>query len=353
MSEKQLPLLVFVGGFLGAGKTTLILKAAELLKARGQRPAVIMNDQDAGLVDTQHALAHDIDTREVSGGCFCCRFSDLIAAADQLANYGPDVILAEPVGSCIDLSATILQPLRAFHQGRYRLAPLTVLLDPEMVDRVQRNEVPPETAYLVRNQMAEADLLCLTKCDRYIRSSELSFPIDFRLSAKTGEGVGEWLDEILATTRVVGAHLLDVNYQQYGAAEAALGWLNIHAYVHLSEAASPSMLSGPLLDQIEQALTGANISIAHLKIFDRTSFSWIKASICANGQEPVPEGDLLAESARDHELAINLRAVGDPAQLEGVVRQALAGVAGRVQIRHLGAFRPAQPTPEHRFAHQV
>ena len=353
MLEKQHPLLVFVGGFLGAGKTTLILKAAELLKASGQRPAVIMNDQDAGLVDTQHALTHHIDAREVSGGCFCCRFSDLMAAADQLVDYGPDVILAEPVGSCIDLSATILQPLRALHQGRYRLAPLTVLLDPEMVDRVQRNEVPPEIAYLVRNQLAEADLLCLTKCDRYTRAPELSFPLDFQLSARTGEGVGEWLDEILATTRVVGAHLLEVDYGQYGAAEAALGWLNVHADVQLSEAASPSMFSGPLLDQVEHALTGANISIAHLKIFDRSSSGWIKASICANGQEPVPEGDLLAEPARDHELAINLRAVADPVQLEDIIRQALVGVAGRVQIRHLGAFRPAQPTPEHRFAHRA
>jgi len=353
MSEKQPPLLVFVGGFLGAGKTTLILKAAEMLRARGQRPAVITNDQDAGLVDTQYALAHHLHAREVSGGCFCCRFSDLMEAADQLADYRPDVILAEPVGSCIDLSATILQPLRAFYRKEYRLAPLTVLLDPEMADRAGRNEVAEEIQYLVKNQLAEADLLCLTKVDRHTQPPELPFPIDFRLSAKTGEGVAEWLNEILATTRVVGARLLQVDYVQYGAAEAALGWLNVHASIQLFEPASPLFVCGPLLDEIEGALTRADIVIAHLKIFDRGASGWIKASICSNGQEPVPAGDLLAEPTQDHELAINLRAVADPAQLEGIVRQALAGVPGHVQIRHFGAFRPAQPTPEHRFAHRA
>lgn len=353
MSEKQLPLLAFVGGFLGAGKTTLILKAAEMLRARGQRPAVIMNDQDAGLVDTQHALAQHIHTREVSGGCFCCRFSDLMEATDQLAAYQPDVILAEPVGSCIDLSATILQPLRAFHGGEYRLAPLTVLLDPEMAEQVERNETSPEIRYLVRNQLAEADLLCLTKADRYTHSPELPFPVDFRLSAKTGEGVGEWLDEVLATTRVIGAHLLEVDYDEYGAAEAALGWLNVHASIQLFEPASPLTLCGPLLDRIEEALTAASIPIAHLKIFDRAPSGWIKAGIYSSGQEPVPAGDPLAEPAQDHELAINLRAIADPIHLESVVRQAVDRVAGHVQIRHFGAFRPLQPTPEHRFAHRA
>lgn len=353
LANNQPPLLAFVGGFLAAGKTTLILKSAALLRERGQRVGVIMNDQDADLVDTRHSLAQSLPTREVAGGCFCCRFSDLIDMADQLLEYSPDVILAEPVGSCIDLSATILQPLRAFHHETYHLAPLTVVLDPETADRVNRHEVSSEIEYLFRNQLAEADLICLTKRDLSTSSPGLPFPIDFRLSAKTGEGVEDWLNEILSTTRVVGAHVLEVDYARYGAAEAALGWLNLHAGLHLSEPASPSTLCGPLLDQLDNALTKAHMPIAHLKVFDRASTGWIKASIGSNGQEPVATGDLLAEPAQDHELAINLRAVADPDQLRNIVTQALANLAGTAQIRHIGAFRPAQPKPEHRFAHRA
>jgi len=64
-------------------------------------------------VDTRFREATLLPTREVAGGCFCCRFYDMMDAVAQLREYHPDVIFAEPVGSCVDLSATILQPLKA------------------------------------------------------------------------------------------------------------------------------------------------------------------------------------------------------------------------------------------------
>src|SRR5207248_10279903 len=57
MPDKNIPTLVLVGGFLGAGKTTLIASAAGLLQKRGTRTAVIMNDQNAGLVDSRFTAA--------------------------------------------------------------------------------------------------------------------------------------------------------------------------------------------------------------------------------------------------------------------------------------------------------
>ncbi len=350
MSENQPPLLAFVGGFLAAGKTTLILKAAASLRDRGQRVAVIMNDQDAGLVDTRLSLARDFATREVAGGCFCCRFSDLIDAAAQLADFRPQVIFAEPVGSCVDLSATILQPLRAFHRDAYRLAPLSVLLDPAALAQCDRGEMHPDIEFLFRHQIAEADLICLSKQDLHPDTQPLPFPVDFHLSGRTGLGVDAWLSEVLDTSRVVGAHLLDVDYSDYAAAEASLGWLNLHATMHLASPASPALIVGPLLDQMEEQLTAQGIPIAHLKIFDRTTSGWIKASISTNGDEPVPEGDLLAAAACEHELALNLRAVADPALLRAITTRILADFEGEVRISHLGAFRPARPVPEHRFA---
>ena len=43
---------VMIGGFLGAGKTTAILKLAEHLKNKGKRVGLITNDQSVDLVDT-------------------------------------------------------------------------------------------------------------------------------------------------------------------------------------------------------------------------------------------------------------------------------------------------------------
>ena len=73
-----------VGGFLGSGKTSLILAAAKTLEKRGIRSAVILNDQGEELVDTRHALATGMLSQEVKGGCFCCRFSELESAIERL-----------------------------------------------------------------------------------------------------------------------------------------------------------------------------------------------------------------------------------------------------------------------------
>src|SRR5215831_166666 len=97
MPDSQ-PLLVMVGGFLGAGKTTLIVKAAEQLHQRGKRAAAILNDQGAELIDTRLVRNHQISAEQVVGGCFCCRFSELVDAAERLKRYRPDVIFAEAVG---------------------------------------------------------------------------------------------------------------------------------------------------------------------------------------------------------------------------------------------------------------
>jgi hypothetical protein len=343
------PVLVFVGGFLGAGKTTLIARAAAILDARGMRVAVITNDQDNGSVDAQFTAARGMQAQEIAGGCFCCRFSDLLDAADRFREYDPDVIFAEPVGSCIDLSATILQPLKAKHREAYRLAPLTVLVDPMMARQAYAGELDADREYLFRHQIAEADLLCVTKRDRYTDAPALPVPVDFWLSAESGEGVDAWLEDVLGERRVAGAKLLEVEYGRYAEAEAALGWLNLHADVELQEAASPASFVGPLFDELHRMFTDAGAAIAHLKVFDRTATGYLKATICANGDEPRPEGDLMADPTQKHELAINVRAVADPVELQGMIERALDDVKGSVTIRHLRAFRPPPPKPEQRF----
>jgi hypothetical protein len=341
------PFIVLVGGFLGAGKTTLILTACRILSDRGMKVAAIMNDQDTGLVDTRFASANLINTREVAGGCFCCRFSELIEAADDLRSFQPDVIFAEPVGSCIDLSATILQPLKAFHRGSYRIAPLTVIFDPSLADEVYSGRADPDTDYLVRKQIDEADILCSTKSDLY-GPSKLPPATDFSLSAKTGRNVELWLEEVMRGSRVAGSQLLQVDYSRYGEAEAAMGWLNLHAQIRLTSPASPALLAGPLMEDIESGLTSAGLSLAHLKIFAQAPSGFIKASI-SNGSASQADGDLLADPALEHELAINLRAIADPEQLSEIVSVALSRIDGRVTITHQRSFRPTAPKPEHRF----
>jgi G3E family GTPase len=81
MSRTQ---LVLVGGFLGAGKTTLMGQAAKLLHAQGKKVGLIANDQAANLVDSSLLRLTGSAVEEVAGGCFCCKFTDLMEVTKRL-----------------------------------------------------------------------------------------------------------------------------------------------------------------------------------------------------------------------------------------------------------------------------
>ncbi|MGI9474090.1 MAG: GTP-binding protein, partial [Rubripirellula sp.] len=122
---------VLLGGFLGAGKTTLIGELARRYIAAGKRVGIITNDQADNLVDTQNLKSQGFDVGEVAGACFCCSFDELVSTADRLSEEdAPDVLLAEPVGSCTDLVATVILPLQQRLGDRFELAPFGVLLKP-------------------------------------------------------------------------------------------------------------------------------------------------------------------------------------------------------------------------------
>lgn len=341
------PWIVLVAGFLGAGKTSLIIAASKILKNRGLRCAVVLNDQGEELVDTRLVQSREIAADEITGGCFCCRFSDLLSAFERLHAYAPDVIFAEPVGSCTDLVATVLRPLREdFELGR--MAPFTVLVDPARLAALLSGDVDADVAFLMRKQMEEADLVCLTKSDLYPDAAEIPAVNSLKISARTGVGVREWLDQILTGCQETGSNVLEIDYQRYARAEAALAWLNLSVRLETAAPLSPALIVGPLLDQLDEAIRSAGVSVAHLKLLDRSASGWVKAAICANGGVPDLEGDLDAEPAHQHELALNLRAIASPAQLREIVERRIRSLPGSIHEWNMSCFSPAPPVAERR-----
>jgi Ni2+-binding GTPase involved in maturation of urease and hydrogenase len=342
------PWIVIVGGFLGAGKTSLILAAAELLKQRGLRCAAILNDQGEELVDRRHAERQGLLAREVAGGCFCCRLSSLVAAIEELRTWSPDVIFAEPVGSCTDISATVFAPLRE-EFDRYRLAPFTVLVDPSRAAALLASGADPDLAFLFEKQLQEADLVCLTKGDLHPQITALPGIVTRLISAKTGEGVEAWLSEILTGGHMAGRTILEIDYARYAQAEAALAWLNLSFVLESSSAITPAQAVGPFMDRLDISLADADIAVVHLKIFASSANGWIKAAICGHGQELRLEGHLDASAAIRHELLVNLRAKGNPARVRQIVQHELDQLPGEVQEARLECFSPAAPQPERRL----
>lgn len=348
----QRPWIVIVGGFLGAGKTSLIFAAARILEKRGLSCAVILNDQGVELVDTHMAEAHGALAREVTGGCFCCRLSELMSKIDELRTHSVDVIFAEPVGSCTDISATVFGPLREEFY-RYRVAPFTVLVDPSREAELRDENPDSPLAFLFRNQLEEADLVCITKADLYPDAEGIPGVEARFLSARTGKGVREWLDEILSGALDAGKTTLEIDYEQYARAEAALAWLNLSFTLVPQSPLSPALAIGPFFDGVQNALSDSGIPIAHFKAFDRSATGWVKVAVCANAQEPAVEGNLDASPAPRHELLVNLRAKGDPAQVQQIVQEQLRQIEGRKLDLQLNCFSPAPPKPERRVPRSV
>jgi len=156
-----------VGGFLGSGKTTAIHSAGELLRRRGVPASVITNDQGTLLVDTAFMQGSQ-PTREVTGGCFCCRYDQLVALLSEARRDGAQHVFAEAVGSCADLVATVVRPLLALASGPVDRVSFTAMVDARLLIRLQGGEPLPwsgNVAYLFLEQLREAPLLVASKWD--------------------------------------------------------------------------------------------------------------------------------------------------------------------------------------------
>jgi Ni2+-binding GTPase involved in maturation of urease and hydrogenase len=357
---------VMVGGFLGAGKTTALLSAAERLTARGLRVGLITNDQSGGLVDTALAHARDLPVAEIAGGCFCCRFTSLVDAAAVLdRDAHPEVFLAEPVGSCTDLQATVNEPLRQMYGDRYRIAPLSVLIDPARALRVLGVETgqsfSPKVLYVYRKQLEEAELLVINKTDSFVpgriaalrQALEAAFPSGrvLEISARTGAGVDDWLARLVDEEGAGRA--LEIDYDEYADGEALLGWLNCTARVSGDDVDGDELLL-ELARTIRRALDVAGAEIAHLKMTLTPEGGHGIGAVNVVRTEAEPELAFALDAGIDAgELTLNLRAEADPERLEGVVRDALASVGSRLKAsivsEHLERFRPGRPVPTHRI----
>ena len=357
---------LMVGGFLGAGKTTGLLRAGEYLTKQGRRVGLIMNDQSESLVDTALARARSFPVEEIAGGCFCCRFNSLVEAAARLTRDAqPDVFLAEPVGSCTDLAATVAIPLRQMFGDRFRVAPLSVLVDPDRALRVLGLEAgrsfSPKVLYVYGKQLEEADVLVINKIDglpddrrQALRDALVSrYPSArvLEISAKTSEGVGEWID-LLLTGRASG-RVLDIDYDMYAEGEALLGWLNCTAALKSKGVDGDEFLMG-LAGGIHADLSSAGVEVAHLKLTLVPSALGGIAVVNATRTDTRPTLAFALDATVDEaEITVNARAECDPQRLERAVRQAIAlanqNDSTSVIIEHLECFRPGRPVPTHRM----
>jgi Ni2+-binding GTPase involved in maturation of urease and hydrogenase len=358
---------IMVGGFLGAGKTTTIGRLARKFTDAGHRVGIVTNDQAADLVDTHLLRSQGHAVGEVAGACFCCHFNDLISTVEGLeATARPDVILAEPVGSCTDLVATVVQPLMQLYAGRFDVAPYGVILKPshglKILKPEQKSGFSPKAAYIFRKQLEEADFVLINRIDELSKAEadELSTLLakeaphtpQLRISAKTGAGF-DGLLEFLAQRGEFGRRILDIDYDTYAEGEAELGWLNARLTIASSRPVALDSLVLDIIQRLHAALAAAGAETAHLKVIGLAEDTFAVANLVSSQSPP----ELSLPSHREvtaAELIVNARVAFDPQQLSAEVEQAVEAACARAGAspnwQETKSFRPGRPVPTHRLA---
>ncbi len=361
--------VIVVGGFLGAGKTTLLAQAAKHFAAQGKRVGIVTNDQAAHLVDTHFLAALNVAVGEVAGGCFCCRFEDLERAASLLfKDIRPDVLLSEPVGSCMDISATVLQPMKQQWGEWAEIAPFSVLADPirlrQTLDANGKSSFPESVRYIIKKQFEEADYIVINKTDllspdelaelREKVASTWSDTKILEISALEDRGVTEWLNTVSGVLSG-GNKILEVDYDTYALGEAELGWLNTSISLIAHEETDWEAFALEVICRIQSELASRSAEIGHLKLLLANSTGQVVANATSISERPAAHGSM-AKDAGAVTLVLNARAHVDPDQLKSIVERSIVAVAGgaiEVSSLSLHSFSPAYPRPTHRIGRVV
>jgi G3E family GTPase len=353
---------LMIGGFLGAGKTTTIARLARHYMTRGLQVGLVTNDQAYDLVDTHSLRAQGFRVGEVPGACFCCKFDDLVDTTRQLQDAArPDIVLAEPVGSCTDLVATVVEPLRHLHGDRYEIGPLAVLLKPEHGQKILRREASvgfsPKAAYIFLKQLEEAQIVAINKIDKLStdeRAELIAGKQVLPISARHGEG----FDPLIAALDRFTARqetFMAVDYDLYAEGEAELGWLNCQIRLHTAEADAFALddVLIALVSRLRDALVARQAEPAHLKVLGQVGTDTGIANLV--GSQSAVELSLASEiHTVVAELILNARVAIDPEQLDDAVRAVLVDLSNDHRLTHeirgMQRFRPGRPQPTHRFA---
>ncbi|MDD3588607.1 MAG: GTP-binding protein [Thermoguttaceae bacterium] len=357
--------IVIIGGFLGTGKTTLLFALAKRLAGQNISVGIITNDQAPNMTDTallRQSPANEVE--EVAGSCFCCNFPGFIQAIDNLEKNGVEYVLAEPVGSCTDLSATILQPLKKY-QADHDLAPLSVLIDPDRARQVF-GMIPTQTdsdaLYIMQKQMEEADILVVSKSDtlREVGKAELETQLTMRfpnkpvcfLSAEDGEGIDDWWQLVESWEGKRGATLLELDYDRYAHGEAVLGWLNGIVCLHWKTDRQPVRFLQTFFDELNLRLADTQREIGHVKAMLSVPNGLYMINLTKWEQMPrIRFWDSVNPPTPDL-LIINARVQMPADKLEELIRDLLATTIPDqvdITIKVLQSLTPGRPNPTYRM----
>lgn len=152
--------LLLFSGFLGSGKTSLVLRVVQYALDNKIKVAILVNEIGEVGIDNQLMKQLDMNVWELLGGCICCTLSaDLVTTLENLdRDYSPELVLIEPSGAADPRSIQVALP---FYKGTPFESKVTVsILDPLRLDMLYDVMTP-----LITSQLKKSDHILISKCD--------------------------------------------------------------------------------------------------------------------------------------------------------------------------------------------
>ncbi len=364
MSSDNKTRMLVLGGYLGAGKTTLAVNLAKALKERRDKSvSIIMNDQGDVLVDTEYSKDAGFDTRDIMGGCFCTNFDKFVASARTLVSTGkPDVIIAEPIGTSTNIMSSVVAPMRSLHPDEFSVAPFTVVVDcVRALDILsEKKERDIDTVDIIpAHQMKEAELIILSKTDLVSKETvaEIRKAIDnilpgiriIETSSADLRNIDEIMDFILSDEISTKTPLGEKN-QGFAFEKAKLGWYSGTFDLIPKDDVDMYSLETDLMRGIANEY-GAK-SIVHVKVIIESPEAAAKMSLV---QETMQVDGIYGSRyvKTKGKLVLNARVVSPPKRLEETMRRLVDEAQKKYPMELVmtgeKCFTPKPESPSHFF----
>lgn len=339
-----------IGGYLGAGKSTLTVALAKRLKERGKNVAIITNDQGHALVDTEYARGSGVDVREVMG-CFCSTFPEFIKSARSLVQVSrPDIIMAEPIGTSTNILSSVVDPLRCQYPDEFSVAPFMVVVDGTRASQLSMDKLIPA------HQVKEAEVVLLSKIDlldedgrKKAMESISALTPDATIvpySSRTGEGLDAVMDVILST-QLSRKEQAGEDYRLFSAEKESMSWFSSTATIVPEEKIDAYGLTTALLRGVADAFPSAEV--AHVKVTVLSEQAGAKMSLVGDSAQVDGLRGGRYFSDRAH-LIVNARVTAEPQVLGRTMRSLVNALTESFPMRledtaeSCYSPRPAAPT---------
>ena len=151
---------IILGGFLGSGKTTVLLQLAKYITAKPDFPQVVILENEIGEVGVDNEILDGaaLAVESVFSGCICCTGTvDLIDAVQMIeSQYEPDWLIAEATGVALPKS------IKATLKDQMGLDPAVLAI----ADASRWSKLMKRNPVFVSEQLEGADTVLITKTDK-------------------------------------------------------------------------------------------------------------------------------------------------------------------------------------------